>query len=476
MQKRKLFPAIALSVGAWFLFNPNVSTVDVLPDFIGYLFILYALRHLVSFVPYMAGAADAFRKLFYITLIKLPALFIMLTLSSERVTITLFSLVFAILELIFLFPAFNNLFEGLFYLGERFDCPSALRAERVRGGVESLRVMTVTFVVVKAVLSTLPDFAFLPTYDPLTGKGFTVTTTQYVFLLAVAFFLCLIVGIVWLGYILPYFNALARDEGVKRLSSPYCEDLPQRESRRLRLSLPFFLFAAAVVLSVDLVFDNVLVPPAYLGAALFLALAILLFFSVKKRRILTLSASAVYLATTILSLHYRTRFFASYSLADLIRFPADSYQNPEAEAAYLPILLLSALSEVLFLTCFIFHGLALRDFRRKDDAVPTAETYEGRQWNAEQREEKKKNIVCLIFAVLNALISFAYTLLSQYNQRVDMQPGYGGTAFYIPMFAGFWILPLIFSVTLAVDTVLLASARTRQLWSKHEATPPENDV
>ena len=476
MSKRKVFPAIALSVGAWFLFNPNVSTIDVLPDFIGYLFILYALRHLVSFVPYMAGAAEAFRKLFYITLIKLPALFIMLTLSSERVTITLFSLVFAILELIFLFPAFQNLFEGLFYLGARFSCPAALKAERVRGGVESIRTMTIIFIIVKAALSTLPDFAFLSTYDPLTGKGFTVTTTQYVFLLAIAFFLALIVGIVWLGYILPYFHSLARDEGVRTLASPYCEDLSQRESRRLRLSLPFFLFAAAVTLSVDLLFDNVPVPPAYLGAALFLALAVLLFFLVKKRRILTLSVTAAHLASTILSLYYRNRFFESYTLADLARFPADTYLNPEAAAAYLPVLLLSALSEALFLASFIFLGLGLNEFQRRDATVPSPETYEGRAWLSEQREERKQDRLCLLFAVISAAVSFAYTFLAQYNERVDMQPGYGGNAFYIPIFAGFWILPLVFSIALAIDTVLLSTARTRRLFSEHEVTAPDIDA
>ncbi|MBQ2718491.1 MAG: hypothetical protein IJF73_00300 [Clostridia bacterium] len=476
MSKRKVFPAAALSVAACFLFNPNVSTVDVLPDFIGYLFILYALRHLVSFVPYMAAAADAFRKLFYITLLKLPALFLMLTLASERVTITLFSLVFAILELVFLYPAFQNLFEGLFYLGERFDCPAALRAERLRGGVDSIRTMTFLFITAKAVLSTLPDFAFLPSYDPLTGKGFTVTTTQYVFLLSIAFVLCLILGIVWLGYTLPYFNSLARDKGVKDLVSPYCEDLPQRESRRLRLSLPFFLFAAAVVFSVDLVFDNTPVPPTYLGAGLFLALAVLLFFTTEKRRIPMLSVTASYFVTTILFTHFRSRFFATFTLADLTRFPMGYYQNPEAAAAYLPVLLLSALSELLFLACFILLGLALIDLGQKGKPTLSPDTYEGRQQAREGQEERKKNVLCLVFAVLSALTSFAYTLLSQYNERVDMQPGYGGTAFYIPLFAGFWILPLVFSAALAVDTVLLASARTKRLWREHEATPPDYDV
>ena len=159
--KNKLFPVGLLIVAAWFLFNPNVTILDILPDAVAYALILFSLRHLTAFVPYMREASDAFRKLFYISLIKIPALFVMLVMASQRITISLFSLSFAVVEIIFLLPAFTHLFEGLYYLGQRFECTAAIRCEGFPKRVEAVRTITYIFLVIRALLSTLPDFVFL---------------------------------------------------------------------------------------------------------------------------------------------------------------------------------------------------------------------------------------------------------------------------------------------------------------------------
>ncbi len=464
--KKKVFPVGILAMATWFFFNPNISILDPLPDFIGHLLAVYALRHVTTFVPYMREASDGFRKLFYANLIKIPAFFIVLTLSSERVTVTLFSLSFAIVELLFAIPTFYHLFEGLFYLGERFECHSTIEREGKPIAPEALRVLTYVFLLVRAVLSTLPDFAFLPTYDPLTGKGFTVSTTQYLVMLLTAALLSFAMGIVWLSYIRPYLKAVAADPAIDRLSAPACRDLHLRESRRLRLSLPYFLFAAAICLSVDLIFDNTPVPPDYIGAALFLSLAILLYFTVKRRRYLILTVGAAHFVSAILFAVFRARFFEDYALTSLTNSQA-------ADKAYLPVLIFAFLTEALFAGNVLCLGRALVEFRRERTAQahdPT--TYEGRMLAAEEREEMRQNRVCALLAILTAFVSAAEVFLARYNEPVRMQPGYGDTSFYIPVFAGFWILPLLLSVTLSVDSVYLASLRTKKLWRVNEAEIP----
>ncbi len=464
----RIFPAGLLLTAMWFLFNPNISILDPLPDCIGYLLIMYALRHVTTFVPYMREASDGFRKLFYANFIKIPAFFIVLTLSSERVTVTLFSFSFAIVELLFAIPAFRNLFEGLFYLGERFGCTSTIRRKATMITPEALRVLTYVFLSVKAALSALPDLAFLPSYDPLTGKGFTVSTTQYLVILTIAFLLAFAMGIVWISYIRPYLKAVAEDHAVKGLSPAIGGDLPLRESRRLRLSLPYFLFAAAICLSVDLVFDNVLVPPDYLGAALFLALALLLFLTEERKNYLPLALSGAHLAATVLFAVFRARFFEDYAITSLT-------YNQNADRAYLPVLLCACLSEVLFAANVLVLGRELVAFRHKNtQKLPDATTYEGRLLAAEEREEARQNRVCAILAIASALTSAVEVFLARYNEPVQMQPGYGNAAFYIPVFAGFWILPLLLSVALSVDAVYLASLRTKKLWRENEAEIPED--
>ena len=240
---KRIFPAGLLIGAAWILANPNVSMLDIVPDCIAFGLILYALRHISGFAPYMQEATDNFKKLFYITLLKIPALFIMLTMATQRITITLFSLSFAIVEVFFLLPAFNALFDGFFYLGSRFGCDAALRETPKKP--DAIRFMTLLFLIVKHALSTLPDFLFLFEYDPLSGEGFTPTNTQYFFVLVIAFVITLIFGIIWLSYILPYLRGIAEDKGTKDLQSPdkrTCNPPTKATSRSVRTRACVWLF------------------------------------------------------------------------------------------------------------------------------------------------------------------------------------------------------------------------------------------
>lgn len=463
MKGKSLFPVGLLIPAAWILFNPNVTLLDILPDVIAYGLILYALRHLTSFVPYMREASEGFRRLFYLSLLKLPAFVVMLTLATERVTITLFSLSFAVLELIFLLPAVKNLFEGLFYLGERFDCTAALRTDAKRGGPDAVLTVTYTFLVVKTALSTLPDFCFLFEYDPLTGEGFTVSSIQYLFVVLVAFGLTLLVGILWLSYILPYLRGLANDEGIQNLEAPFCADMKKRENHRLYLSLPFFLFATTTVLSLDLVIDRVAILPDYLAAATALSLAILFYKQGRtKQNLAALCLAVGYLASSVIHSVMRSRFYTTFTESDLNRIPA-------ADDAYLPVVITSAVGEALFISLFILLGLALHRFYRKSNpaALPSNE-YEARLYHEERRTLLKQNTFSAVLAILASVASFLNVLLVQYSKRVEMSPGHEDTSVYIPIVGSFWLVPFLFSAILAITVVWLSSDRTHELFRIHE--------
>ncbi len=459
---RPLFPVSALIVAAWFLFNPNITILDLLPDAVAYFLILYALRHLTSFVPYMQEAADAFRKLFYISLLKIPAFVLMATMATTRITITLFSLTFAVVELVFLFPAFRNLFEGLFYMGERFGCFAAIKAPSDGKKPEAVLLVTYVFLSAKAALSTLPDFFFLVEYDKLSGEGFTLTAAQYGFILAFAFVTALVFGIIWLTYMLPYLRALKNDQGVKSLSLPLCENPTKWENQRLQLSSPFFLFSIAAIFSIDIKIDDHILFPDYLAAVAFLALAVLFFIQIKKRALPSLVTAVLYLAAAITATALRRRFAAEFTEADIGRIE-------EATAAYRPYLITEILSSALFLTVFILLGICLVRFYHSAMPQATATLAVERRFCAEEKRAMRlQELLCLILAFLASALSVLDVILAQFTHKVPSQPGYGGNAIYIASAGSFWLLPLLFSLALAIAAGLISSGRVKKLYKAAE--------
>ncbi len=454
-ENKSIFPVSALIAGAFILANPNASLIDILPDCIAYALFLYALRHISAFVPYMREAADGFRRLFYLTLVKLPALALMMAMASQRVTITLFSFSFAILELVFLFPALTNLFEGLFYMGQRFGCLGAIREKDGRGGVSAVRTTTYVFFSVKMALSSLPDFLLLFEYDPLSGKGFTVPMTQYASVVGGAFLLTLIVGIVWLTYILPYLRAIREDVEGGCLAQPEGEDMTARENHRLRLSLPFFFFALGACLSVDFVVSNISLLPDYLSAAAFFALAILLYLQKKQEALLTLVTSGSYLLLSILSAIFRARFFALFTESDIsIR--------TEAALTYAPVSILSFLSEGAFIATFILLGRALHCFYRENEVLDLPKNeYEAKLLSAELSAREKQHKVLYTLAILSGITSFVSIVLAYFKEPEKANEW---QRFFLPFFTSFWIIPLILALVLGISTAMIAYSRTQELY------------
>ena len=468
--EKKIFPAGLLIGAAWILANPNISMLDIVPDCIAFGLILYALRHIASFAPYMQEASDNFKKLFYITLLKLPALFIMLSMSTQRITITLFSLSFAIVELFFLIPAFTALFDGFYYLGSRFGCDAALRETPKKP--DAIRFMTILFVIIKHALSTLPDFLFLFEYDPLSGEGFTPTNAQYLFVLILAFVITSIFGIIWLSYILPYLRNIANDEGTKALQSPDKIDLSQRAGTRLRLALPHCLFAAAICFSIDLIVDQKNLIPDFLAAACFLMFFLYLYrerTGTARIELLSAFVSLFYLATTVLYTFFRNRFYSNFAESDLTSHKnvQSSYLpvNEEALAAYLPVNITAVIAEFLFVLCVILALHALHLYGKENTkTAPPRTSVEERFSLEEARNERKQSIALFALACCSALASALHVYLLRFNAKVAMQPGYGNTALYLPKSGAFWLFCLILSLSLAVFAVWFASARIRKLF------------
>ena len=129
-QKKPSFYFPKILVALVFLLTPSISLIDPLPDFIGYLLLAHALSYAADAFPYFGDAKAGFTRMMWISLSKIPAALLMLMMwgtdNAQRSIVTVFSLCYAVLDLVFLMPALRSFMEGVFYLGNRYDCESAM--------------------------------------------------------------------------------------------------------------------------------------------------------------------------------------------------------------------------------------------------------------------------------------------------------------------------------------------------------------
>ncbi len=266
------------------LSNPNFHTLDLLPDVIGYLLLLAALRRVSALDESFFEVSRALRRLAWLSVARgLGFIWIFSSTSpSEKPTLLLLvTFVVGVLELIVALPACNQLFRGLSYLATRLDGTAvfetvltrriarmtarmerlerkgeltaqkrekmerrvrALSKKKRRDVTEQACVSCQALAIGKTALSVLPELA------ALSYGGYEVGAVKFPWysyingLRALAFFVGIIVGIVWLCRMISYCRYIATDTPFwERLEAKCTEDElahPARvPARRLRHAL-----------------------------------------------------------------------------------------------------------------------------------------------------------------------------------------------------------------------------------------------
>lgn len=205
--------------GLCLLFIPAVNVLDVFPDFIAYFILAGVLSHGVNKLPYFEEARTAFIKLGFINLCRVIAIVLILRIRAINYDDTdiyaMMTLLFGIVESIYLFPAISNLFDALFYLGQRSDSQAILAPVRLIGrkiSTDTVKNLTYFFAGARAVLALLPELCYM---SGTSKTGTAIITHPYAHLyplvLAICFTLSLIIGIVWLVATAKYSRAIGRE-------------------------------------------------------------------------------------------------------------------------------------------------------------------------------------------------------------------------------------------------------------------------
>ena len=275
--KKKIMNLPFIVIAALFLFNPNIAVIDLLPDFIGYILLCVAISRLADVHERVGEAYNAFKKMILIDAGKWIAVFWIfgMTVPSERNTsMLLWTFVFSILEMIFLLPAYNKLFDGITQLGYLYPCQAVFGKREKRSKTDRMRNFTFVFVTVKALLTVLPELSDLTnsTYDE-TVSG-SLNLYRYIGLMrGMAFIPVFVFGMVWLFRIISYFKGIARDsEFTGALALKYDTDVLPRQGVFVRRNFSTFVLIAAVALclTVDIRIDDNNILPDFIAAALFI--------------------------------------------------------------------------------------------------------------------------------------------------------------------------------------------------------------
>ena len=313
----------------FFLFNPNITVIDPLPDCLGYLFLTIGLSKIADLNEELADAKRGFSRMIFIDAGKLLAIlwiFGMESLGERSSSFLLWTFVFFVLELLCAIPAYKKLFDGLVQLGNFyqstsiFQCPKRSRSNK--SITERLKRFTVIFVAMKGFLAFLPELSDLTnlSYDDRSG---VVNLYEYIGTMRVLCFIpVLLVGIVWLVRMFRYVKAVRQDDVLlAELETAYVERVLPNQGMfvgRAVMGAGIALVLASI-LTLDFRVDHFNLLPDFLAFVGFLIFFLLL----KKRASLPtgmwVASLSLYGITCVASTIVQILYFSRYSYGSLLR-------------------------------------------------------------------------------------------------------------------------------------------------------------
>jgi hypothetical protein len=357
------------------LFNANIRTIDLLPDFIAYIIILRQLNKVSIRAPYFQEAADAVKNLLIITLLKLPSQIFVSMVQSQNVRdndiVVLSTLIFAVLEVIFVLKAIKYTFDALFYVGQRTNATCLISPYKSTGkssaSPEYLRGLTYLFFVAKNLLVFVPEMLLLtktveigsqtPVFNPATLYSETLL-------------MCIIIvtalGIAWLVSSLKYLRSVMSQCNIYDEICSLADDQARAEISAKEMirshSTAMKILIVASVLSIELVFDNfhnINLLPSFI----FVSVLVLGNYMLHKRASLkTIIAGVVFCAVSVYSYSLLIGFLEKFSYGSLA-------SSPEARDAYFKIIIASAIEFILFVIITVFNFINTRKYIYKNTGL-----------------------------------------------------------------------------------------------------------
>ena len=318
---------------AFFLFNPNVVIIDVLPDFIGYALLLSGITQLADINYYFEESAKLFKRMLLVSIAQFFALFLVFGILPAREissALMLMAFAFGALELLLLIPAFKAFFDGFIYLGSRHESTSVFftkfpkpAKERKKPRVQKpalnatakASLVTMLFVIIKPIMTFAPEILsmFDTTIDPnLTFNYAAYTETFRVISILLLLPLC----ITWLITFTRYIVSITKDSiFIGELSKKYTEEVSPKTYlfTQRYIKTAFLILSIAVAFNVDFYIDNASVLPDFISPIIIIGM-LLVVRKFGKAPIISYVFAVGYAITSAISYYYNVTFYSKYTL------------------------------------------------------------------------------------------------------------------------------------------------------------------
>lgn len=395
------------AAGALFLLNPNFDLFDFLPDALGYLLIVSGLRALEPVSPSIEEARKRFSMLLRISVIRIVSLPLRFMVGyNEKTFILIFTLAFALLEAMYLLPAFYYLFDGTSYLTLRYGGSSAKK--------RAPRIISFIFAVGRAVLNVLPELRYLPSeYYDIEFEG-TVAAYERIklaqlghMLLLCNIFFTIVLSAVWIIRFRGYLKRLRRDDAFVGALTAELDALPRDEGIILlgKIKPALTLITLAMFAGIDFYADGYNLLPDFLPALLLLAAAFYIYGAKECRRSLPVMAGA-YAAMTlglgVFNYVYASKYYMLIAL-----------KRKNALAMQLAHTVFSAACSVIYLALLFMFCLTLVRVLDRHAGLFVEPEFRTKNLKTQRERLRVRNLiwVCFVLAVLAEAAQGVYTAL-----------------------------------------------------------------
>lgn len=490
-KKKKLTRYLGLgyiSAGAFFLFEPYIGVIDILPDAVGYLFLFLGLFRLADLDERLGEALKGARNLALVGIARWVAMFLALGFVSPTeqpvfMLLALFTL--AVLDCIVLIPMWKNLCGGLLYMGSRYDATVMFDRRRVGGkqgtynAVERYTAVSAVFFVLREALAVLPEITVLSHEKGGAELGQGTRYYDFVgFFRGLGIIVSLALGVVWLILTLRFIRKLKGDKPFfARLSEKYESDILTRHDmwamRAVRASM--ICLITATVLSLDFYLDGVNILPDLLAAVLlFLAVWFIRPYTGRNGWLMALTGAFGAVSVVPWVMQIRRDFVWSDT--------ADIFLRDETYESWQRVMLWQILAAVLFgaavavllktLYAMVTRYTGVRIFREGSD-------YARERSESIHRHIRKKLIAVMVCAVLVALSTLFHWGVVPYLMDMELAQqiaGFFGSSAntvnaaetFITTVAqvltdGYWFIDLCFGGALIAAAVSAASEISEQM-------------
>ena len=432
-----------LALSAFFLFNPFIGFVDILPDCIGFLLICNGLRFVADMDGHLDEAKRRFRILFWSGVaqffLQIIVYNFMQSRNGEEVdpgqlpnTVMLLSFIWLVLYLLVLIPAFRQLFLGLDRISDRFECEALLKhkkgvlSKKTEG--ERMTVKTTVFVFAVSFFGFLPELATMASLEYSRGNThFLFDWYEFIGLFRVlSVFLALGFSLNWLFSFSRYVLRLKKDKPwLARMKEHYVtEVLPQTGMLAVRrFSSAFLVLYVGIIFAIHLRMNFYSCLPGIIFAFLVVA-------GISSLGDLLPTKKNIYIASIALSVFSLGQLIANYLYLQKY-LPEESLINPNAFWHYLVVQALDVgetLCTLILIACLLQVLSAM------------IQSYTGVQYGGEESDRLSRAATQKLHNAFSVrmYVIFILFFVAAIGNIVDI-------IFHL-QFGWLWLIPLCFSV------------------------------